>query len=145
MCIYICDIIIIYIYKVCAPPNDEIGPKWPSCWAQWYPSSDILRLLLVAVPIAVPDWAKPIRLPWLPQRRSMWSSTSTWMDASNYQRWQVKRMNHWKSILSHFRNWMHDLHHLLNLRTPWAPYDPSKGALASFICTGVRCWAAVSR
>lgn len=22
--------------------------------------------------------------------------------------------------------------------TPWAPYDPSKGALASFICTGVR-------
>ena len=40
-------------------------------------------------------------------------------------------------ILSHQ---LDALHHVL--RTLWAPYDPSKGALASFICTGVRRWAA---
>lgn len=29
-------------------------------------------------------------------------------------------------------------------RSPWAPYAPSNGALASFLCTGVRAWAATS-
>ena len=29
-------------------------------------------------------------------------------------------------------------HFLLNERSPWEPYDPSAGALASFLCTGVR-------